>query len=355
MNNPSYLWILRCVGGENINRSVEYKLIDEAPKGEIIPLLEVINEVHLSNFYPKLKRKYGEVWVDLPYYLSEHSNKFQESVDGLITSYKSSPATFFLTHKNNLDVPVVSAPDSYSFDSERAIYNSIKDEFYKIAVRVRVPTVDITTAMESSLKQLVNAMRIEDVLLLDVFQFSSVESQVTSNIKKMNNIAQQKNIGVYVLNAFETFQANCHNYGPLLTAYFSLVGFGDFATEERFKPARAWGGRASIIRYYVPSSYDLWFCKEKAGYDSAKGKLVKSGHWANTSTTQHRSRCTVCDEVNKNKHNKDHIYWKRFKILHYLNCIANEMITQHVPVNTAEDLDPDGYNTIVKLGGEVKS
>jgi len=350
-----YLWILRCAGEKGNNRTVEYEIINEAPNRSIIPLVEVINEHNLNQFYHNLKRRYEEVWVDLPYYLAEKSNLFLSKVKQLRGKYMPNPRSFFINNKNNLDVPVVSAPFSYSFNSERNIYNSIKTDFDKIAIRVRVPTVDITTYanMLSSFTHLINSMKDEDNLLLDVFQFSSVESQVVSNIREMNKIARKRNIGVYILNAFETNLLNCHNYGPLLTAGFSTDGFGDFATDERFRGS---GGRSitRTIRYYEPLYHTLWFFTERSGlrYVGAKRKLVRSPRWHSTSLNRiHLSICKVCDEVNNNVNKKNDFYWKRFKMLHYLYCINNETSTQFSSVNTPEDLDPDGYDTIAKFIG----
>jgi len=136
MRRFTYLWIIRCGGSENLNRNVEYKLIRKAPKNAIIiPLIEVINENNLGNFYHMLKDKYGEVWVDLPYYLTEYSNIFRNNVIELKSRY-TSPRDFFLTHKNYVDVPVISASHAYSFDQEKDFYESIKEEFDKIAVRI---------------------------------------------------------------------------------------------------------------------------------------------------------------------------------------------------------------------------
>ena len=314
----------------------------------------MINNNILDDFYYRLKRRYGEVWVDLPYYLTEKSNYFQDDAKELYYDYEQEPESFFEDNKQYIDVPVISAPLSYSFDLEKNIYDSIKSEFNKIAVRIRVPLVEITTNMLSSLSNLVEEMRDDDVLLLDVFQFTSIETQIFSNIEKMNEIFQQNDVNVSILNAFETNQLNCHNYGPLLSAYFNMEGFGDFATEERYKASGGGGSPTRKIRYYEPSTYTLWFFKDANGYNGAKEKLVQSGSWENTSLTpQHLTICNVCYEVNNDDYNKDNGYWKRFKILHYLNCIANETRSQYSSFNTSEDLDPDGYDTILRTGGEI--
>lgn len=136
IGDPEYIWILRGAGTERINSNIEYRIIDDAPKNNIIPLIEVINEKNLVRFYNKPKRKYKEIWVDLPHYLAESVNKHQINVSILLSRY-TNPKDFFLKHKSKIDVPVVSAPlDRTTFDFERNVYNDIKDDFDKIAVRV---------------------------------------------------------------------------------------------------------------------------------------------------------------------------------------------------------------------------
>jgi len=315
--NFSYIWIIRGAGKNRIRSNLEYKMIDEAPT-DLIPLLEVINEQNLPYFHNKLKRKYGEVWVDLPYYLAEWSNKSQEDVENLKKKYISAPEKFFSNNKNYIGIPVVSAPLSDDFDFERKTYNLLKKKWSKIAVRVRVPTIDIGSEprISSSFKNLINDMRNEDILLLDIFQFITIEAQIISNIDWMKDKTQKKAIKIYILNAFETNKENSHNYGPLLVKHFSVEGFGDFAAEERIKK----GGMPSKtrkIRYYIPSDHTLRFFTAKK---TTKYYLFKEGG----------------------------SYWKRFKMLHYLWCVVNETAIQFSGAKTAEDLDPDGYDIMIK-------
>lgn len=45
-------------------------------------------------------------------------------------------------------------------------------------------------------------MNTKDVILLDVFEITGIEQQIVSNIEKMNNVAKQNNIKVFILNVF---------------------------------------------------------------------------------------------------------------------------------------------------------
>jgi len=143
---------------------------------------------------------------------------------------------------------------------------------------------------------------------------------------------------------------NCHNYGPLLTKYFSVKGFGDFATDERFRAKTTKHYDTRIVRYYIPTEYLLKFFKatNTRDYEDAKNILVNSTYWNTISNLSHQQRCKKCYEVANNKHKRSPTYWKKFKILHYLSCITNETVKQFSNVVNAEDLDPEGYNTIIK-------
>jgi len=120
----------------------------------------------------------------------------------------------------------------------------------------------------------------------------------------------------------------------------------DFATEKRFPPA---GGRAQrrIIRYYY---WDRFMLKEIARrkYHFAADQLKKSRYWANH--TSHISSCNACTEVQNNLYNEGHVFWKRFRILHYLNSILNETKQQFSLATSSEDLDPDGYDLVYNIG-----
>lgn len=348
INMLSYIWIIRCSGEKKLDRYVEYKIINEPPSG-IIPLAECIREDYLRNYYNRLKNKFGEVWVELPYYLTEQSNRHHKYAKIISQRYVNNPEQFFINNKAYVDIPVVSAPFSYNFDTERDTLNKLKSEFDKIAVRVRVPEINITPTMKTSFNNLLKDMRKSDILLLDVFRFSSIESQIIGNINKMNSTVKDSNIAVYILNVFETKNENCHNFSPVIAYYFDMLGFGDFATEERYK-GKGGGGHVTVkIRYYDPYEFTLWFFTAlKGGFSVAKQSLINSVYWSKVSTTTHQNFCNPCSEVAQGLSKNDQSYWKRFKIIHYINCLVNETATRYTSSRTPEDFDPEGYNLIIK-------
>lgn len=337
-----YIWIIRCSG-----RNVEYRLTPQAPQNGIRPLIEAINENIFNRFAGLLRRKYGEIMVDLPLYLLEKSNKFFESVQELSNRYRNQ-MVFFQKFKSLIDIPVVSASQTGILDYkiEENILQNVKEEFERVAVRVRVPTFDLERAPTtlSSYKSLLGTMEDNNLLLLDVFNIMGTEYQIRLNLQLMSALGKEQNLEVFVLNAFKPFDLG-HNFGPLFSYLFDLDGFGDFATEKRFPGA---GGRAQkrIIRYY---HWDRFMLKEIAriNYHLAASQLKNSNYWINHSA--HFSSCNVCNEIQNDIYNEGHLFWKRFRILHYLNSISNETRQQFSQATSAEDLDPDGYDLIYSV------
>lgn len=346
-NDFQYIWVLRCSGTDE-NRNVEYRLTPEAPVKGIKPLIEVVSIDIFSRFASLLRRKYGEVMVDFPLYLLESGNRFYESVQDLRTQYPN-PISFFQAFKSSIDIPVISASHTGILDYgvESSFVQNMKKDFGKLAVRARVPTFDLsrTPTILDSYQSLLNSMDKNDILLLDVFSMSGIENQINLNLELMSRLGKEKNLELFVLNAFEPFESR-HNYGPIFSYRYGLDGFGDLATERRFPLA---GGRAQkrIIRYYY---WDRYILMEIANvnYHSAASQLRNSSYWVNHA--HHIPSCNVCNEVNNNFYNEGHSYWKRFRILHYLNSITNETRQQYTSATSDEDLDPDGYDTLFNVG-----
>lgn len=342
-----YIWIIRCAG-TNVNYNVEYRLIPEAPQNGMRLLLEVIDEPIFASFTRLLRQKYGEIMVDFPLYLLESNNKFFGSFSDLSNKYPNQEA-FFTKFKNLIDIPVISARQVGILDyiNEKDVLLKVKKQFERVAVRVRVPAFNLqmTPTILASYKSLLTSMNDNDILLLDVFNMIGIENQINMNLELMSKMGKKERLEVFTLNAFEPIDLG-HNFGPLFSYSFNLNGFGDFATEKRFPAA---GGRATrrIIRYYY---WDRYMLKEIAHirYQLAASQLRISHYWTNHQG--HVKSCNVCLEVQNNRYNEGHSYWKRFRILHYLNSVLNETRQQYSQAISSEDLDPDGYDLLYNVG-----
>lgn len=184
-----------------------------------------------------------------------------------------------------------------------------------------------------------------DLLLLDIFSISGYESQIDANMQLMSSLAKKLSLRVFALNAFEPANAS-HNYGPLFSHRYKLAGFGDFATEKRFPPGGG-QGENKIIRYYQWTKFTLTEFRRPT-YNSAASALKATHYWSKH--PKHLPRCDACTEVHRNLFNESHVYWKRFRVLHYLNSIAKETRHKYAATASEQDLDPDGYDTLYNVG-----
>lgn len=139
-----YIWILRC-SGQNESRNVECGMVPYAPRAGIKPLIEVVDGHVLRKLVTLLRNKYGKVMVDYPLYLLEFSSKFSESMSQLKNDYPDQEQ-FFRSFQRLIDIPVVSAQhvSVVDFVEENTVLMSLKKLFNIVAVRVRVPTYDLS-------------------------------------------------------------------------------------------------------------------------------------------------------------------------------------------------------------------
>jgi hypothetical protein len=341
-----YNWVIRC-NGKKENKSPEYRMISEAPGSGITPVLEVIDSTLLRPFVYKLKAKYGTVLIDFPLYLLESSSKFDENIKASEAEYGTAE-NFFNDNKAVIDIPVVSARYNgfVNFDKENQLLLALKKTFGKVAVRVRVPTYDLseTTGALSTYKELLINLSHNDILLLDVFNLSGSEGSIDLNLRLMTGLGKKVGIDMSILNAFIPQNGN-HNYGPLFSYRYCLSGFGDFATERRYPPGGG-QGEHKIVRYYDWNRFVLREYRE-ASYAEAAAALRSSNCWQNN--PHHVSACFACSEATKTD-SEGHTYWKAFRVLHYLHSITNETKRKYNSVTSDQDLDPDGYDTLFNVG-----
>jgi len=349
-HNFEYIWIVRCVGSNNINQNVECKIVNDAPEG-IFPLIEVINEQLFVKYVSRFRSKYGKVMVDVPSYLVESSSRYYDAFQNFISN-NPNPLNFYKKYQSIIDIPVISTQSSGDM---KAAYNLITTNlqqlqpfFKQIAVRIKVHTVDLTSTPEivTAYKDLIKSMRPTDLILFEIFDISRMEHAIQSNLNIMCAQSGLYSLKGYVLNAFNPVD-NGHNYGPLFSYKLQLSGFGDFATEKRF-PSRGGTSPNRIIRYYY---WNKFLLKEhlNSNYTTAINSIKSNHFWTNNIPT-HRLNCRACDIVeNASNYNQGSVFWKRFRVLHYLNCIQNETKTAYSQAACAEDLDPDGHDTLYNL------
>jgi hypothetical protein len=339
-----YIWVVRGTG----TRSVEYSMLPELRSFPLFPLLEVTDVNFFPAYAPPLRRYFGALLVDLPYYLLDYSNKHRDDVAALHSHYPD-PATFFTSFTQWINIPVASgrlspAPD---YSLQLRTLQQLQTHFPRIAARLLLPSSEITQipVSDSSYANLIASIPQGSIILLDAPFVLGNENVVAFNVREMANRAIQRGHEVYVLNAFDP-EAGGHNFGPHFSYQYSLRGFGDLATEPRWPPPGGGGAPTGVIRYYDFDRFTTSVFRAPGGYAQAVTNLTNSSLWQNHAA--HRHNCRVCTEVASGLHSLSPGYWKRFRIEHYITSIFNETRNRYASVRSAEDLDPDGHDVIVR-------
>lgn len=345
-----YIWAIRASGtNPSSPRSVEYGMIPDVRKLQLLPLLEVTDQVSFIAFVTRLRSCFGTTLVDIPQYLLDYGNRFRDGLEGLLKIYGDA-VSFLTSFRKWIDVPVASSrwaiitPD---YSAQTNMVRDLKKQFNRVAVRLFLPQLDIRQLgiSQKSYSNLLRNLPDKSIILLDVPEVTAYESVVAANISEMSREAIGHGFSVYVLNAMDP-EAGGHNYGPYFSHGDNLKGFGDLATERRF-PMGGGGYPTAVIKYYDFDGFVINEFRDRTGYQQASQTMRDSQVWQKHNT--HRSTCSVCLEVERaSSPQLSARYWKQFRIQHYLNSIDHETRALYTSVRSAQDLDPDGHHTIVQ-------
>jgi hypothetical protein len=333
--------------------TIEAKLLQNEINGQpVFPLLEVTNTKVLQKSAGEIARHFkGEYMVDLPMYLLYTMNKYTSEIDEIInsiprdasTSAFSTQTRFYVANRNWIKIPVASAEEdmSVSYDNVLITYNELKAYFPKIAVRLFVSHIQLTQVQKAKLKVILDNLREGDIILLDVIGFEGIEQPVLINIQEIIKMAAKNKI--YLLNAFDirTNRGEVHNYSPVLAKSFKFAGFGDFVTSYRYEPTGGMPG-VKIIRYYIGDVNNKLVHFVDATYTAAFNQVKNSNYWKQAAARNHNQRCLGCTSTNKGA-NDSPIFWKKFRILHYIFSILHDTLPRVVKDKNPQDTDPDGF------------
>lgn len=317
--------------------AVGFERFDEGedPENRLLPLVEVTRKgVDLVNF----QSVRGQLLVDFPRYLSDRSTVFSEDLDELLEEYNENNIAYFRQNEDRVDIPVLSATTT-----EPVVYRGILDahrdlhaEYSQIAVRPFITRGDFDETQKQNLESLLEELRPDDILLLDVIDIADFDGQLYENLQWLINRSEQS--AVYLLNAFEPQDGQAHNLGPVLTQDLKIEGFGDFVTDPRY-PTGGGGSdeeRSSILRQYDPSQYQVEGFKASTyaeALDDAKSKeLFDADH------------CNFCSDMDSEDREWSMI-WKVYRMGHYIATNLEETLIDMENLNP-EVLDEPGYRFV---------
>lgn len=295
-----------------IRRFGGFNRFEEHPR-ELLPLVEILdsNDLDLLDPYRDVA---GEVLVDVPYYLTERANDYQEDVAELVAEYDN-VADFFNNHVNQVGIPVLShsSEKPINYGEFVTLYNQLSDEYERVGIRFFIDTSEFTETQESALMALSNEITDDVLIFLDLIDVGGFErdERMIDKLQFLSSLFKANK--TIVLNAFQPFEGENLNYGPRVAEKCSLDGFGDFVINRRIVRSFPAGDVDRTIRHYFPSDSEL---NEFVGedYNEAQEELLNDPEWDGT-------HCDFCRQAERE--GGHHRFWKEVRMGHYIDSVIN--------------------------------
>ena len=161
---------------------------------------------------------------------------------------------------------------------------------------------------------------------------------------------------IYILNAFDYDGSNdTHNYSPLISKELNTSGFGDFATIPRYEAGGGSGAQTKKIRFYNYNNNTLMHFIHESSFQGALQEFKQTQYWQEIENGEenHLGICNHCRSIEQETYNNSQTWWKKYRIMHYINSILSHTLPNISKYDNPEDFDPDGYNDIVKKTGPI--
>ncbi|QIB73533.1 hypothetical protein G3I44_04090 [Halogeometricum borinquense] len=302
------------------------------------PIIEVVDQdINIEGWQGQFEQSF----IEFPRYLNERSTRYDKGgLNALMERYNASPVQYYTAHKSKIEIPVIASP-SIRPPAYKAIldfHRELQDQFNRLAVRLFVPAGTLTAKQEQNLDAILEELRSEDFLLLDIVDSADFSKHLYERVQSI--IDRADNQETYVLNAFEPQDGQRHNLGPVLTQRFDLDGFGDFVTDPRFPSG---GGsseeQSSIIRQYSQGRYEVREYKKET-YPEAFKELLSEDEF----DPDHCEFCSLMVEEESDWATQ----WKIYRMGHYIHTILEETLPK-VETESPEELDTMGETLIREL------
>jgi hypothetical protein len=338
--------------------ATEVRILQKIPHRDIFPLLEIVNIKRLKSITKVKSRFHKGTMVELPLYLGQSRNKHFGNVLSILTDLEGSSradkqVNFYKIHKDLIDIPVISTDNDniVNYSTLPESFNSIKDDYKKIAIRIFITALELSSQNTNHLKKLMGIIRENDIVLLDIVHINNAEAAIMKNIELIKALIPETNLkNTMVLNAFDVSSqhVDIHHFAPLINKKFNLGGFGDFATIPRDEGAGGIGTTA-IIRYFFPRDLNLIHFVNTS-FRRAKTELEASTYWAALMGNGHYDKCDACKKIHTS-HTESKTEWKIFRIWHHIACIFTDVIPNYDRHSNPQDFDIDGWDIISKKTG----
>ena len=279
---------------------------------KMLPLVEVTDEDDLNAL--RAYRDVGEaVMIELPRYLAEQENKYQEAVSELIEDY-GSITDFYRGKVDSKYVPVVSGSNNpIDYSEHLSMYRELREDFDRLAVRLifRGTSESLTDVQRNSLEELGAEVRERDIILFDIGD-SSVTEPLLEDLEYLSGVFKQPTKAV--LNAFDAYNERPNNQSPHLAEDIGASAFGDFGINKRFKPNPEDGFAPPRVkhRHYVPNHSTVEQF-EGENYEEAAEALSGWSEWD-------ESHCEGCHRA-ASTNNYDVNTWVQIRMEHYFRSV----------------------------------
>lgn len=274
------------------------------------PLIEVAEEDDIEDL-GTYRAAGSPVLVDLPVYLTERANKYNDGVSELIDQYGEVEA-FYQNHADEIDVPVVSGPfDPVDYSVYKPRVKELREYFDQVAVRVMLRGFNdvLTGDQRGSLEELAEVIEEADYVLFDLVD-NGVTDELEEDLAYLNDLFSVATTGV--LNAFDAYNDHPDNESPRLADENGAEAFGDFGINQRFKPDGGGQPEKVNIRHYYPNNATVEFF-DGDDYEEAAEDLLDWDEWD-------RSHCDGCRRADRTT-SYDTNTWAQIKMEHYFSSI----------------------------------
>lgn len=279
------------------------------------PLIEVTDEADIDDL--GIYRATGtSVFVDLPLYLTERANKFNDPVSKLIEEHGSVEA-FYGNHADQIDVPVVSGPvEPIDYSVYRPRVEELRDDFNRVAVRLMLRDFNdaLTGDQRESLEELAEVIEEADFVFFDLVD-NGVTNELQEDLAYLTDLFSEAMTGV--LNGFDAYNEHPDNESPRLADENGAEAFGDFGINQRFKPDGGGQPDEVQIRHYHPNNATVRFFAGE-DYEEAAEELLGWEEWE-------RAHCDGCRRADRTT-NYDTNTWAQIKLEHYISSVLQDEI-----------------------------
>jgi len=276
------------------------------------PLVEVTDDEDLADLGPFAEA--GEyLMTELPQYLTDRSNKYQDDVAELIDVHGGVEG-FYLDNADRIEIPVVSGPlDPVDYSHYEPAYRTLSSEFDQVALRLLLTDFgnELTGDQKQVLERLSETVTDDDIVLFDLVDVGTSE-ELRSDLQYLANLFAGTQRAV--LNAFNAYDDQPDNQSPHLADEVGVSGFGDFGINQRFKPDGSGGPSTVKHRHYHPGESTVAFFPAD-NYEEAQEALQSWSEWE-------RSHCDGCRRASRTS-NYDVNTWSQIKMTHYVSSVLN--------------------------------